>query len=80
MEELYRRYWKALVADAMRRLNDRQLSEDCAQETFLVLLERMADGLEFENEFKLVSFLYRTNHNIARHMLRARSSESDAAE
>ena len=80
MEELYRRYWKPLVADAMRRLNDRQLSEDCAQETFLILLERMADGVEFENEFQLVSFLYRTNHNIARHMLRARQSESGATE
>ncbi len=80
MEELYRRYWKPLVADAMRRLGDRAQAEDCAQETFLFLLERMAEGLEFENEFKLVAFLYRTNHNIARHMLRDRQSESGAVE
>ncbi len=80
MEELYRRYWRALVADAMRRLGDRSLAEDCAQETFLFLIERMSEGMEFENEFKLVGFLYRTNHNIARHMLRDIANENDAAE
>lgn len=70
MEEIYERYWRALVADALRRLRDVGLAEDCAQETFLILIKKLEEGSKFESESQLSTFLYKTNANNAEHIKR----------
>ena len=81
LEELYRKYWKILVADAVKRLRSESLAEDCAQETFLVLFEKIKDGYVFESEAQLISFLFKTNSNNADHIRRflARSTKATDA-
>lgn len=81
MEELYRKYFKILVADAVKRLKNESLAEDCAQETFLVLFEKINEGYDFETEAQLISFLFKTNANTADHIRRfiARSTKATDA-
>ncbi|MBQ0135361.1 MAG: sigma-70 family RNA polymerase sigma factor [Oscillospiraceae bacterium] len=78
MDEIYIKYWPLLVADAKKRLKGNGFAEDCAQETFIVLFEKLKEGCVFDNEAQLVSFLLKTNANNAIHMRRflARSNKA----
>ena len=58
------------VGDAKKRLGNETLAEDCAQETFLVLFEKLSSGNTFEDEKQLKSFLYKVNANNAEHIIR----------
>ena len=75
MEEIYERYWATLVADAFCRLRDMGLAEDCAQETFMILVRKLDLGASIPDEKMLRAFLFRTNRNVALHMARQRNRE-----
>ncbi len=70
MEEIFRKYRQALFFDAKTRLEDEHLAEDCVQETFLCLYEKMLRGVSFDDEGRLAAFLFRTNAIVAAKMKR----------
>lgn len=80
MEEIIRKYRKALLFDAQSRLDDSHLAEDCVQETFLCLYEKSLKGIEFDDEARLAAFLFRTNAILAAKMKRERAREARAEE
>ena len=80
LKEIYEKYWEAMYADALKRLGNVQLAEDCAQETFLLLCEKLKSGASFENEAGLCTYLYRVNANVASHMARKLHFDSRATE
>ena len=80
MEEIYRKYRQALVFDAKNRLEDEHLAEDCVQETFLCLYEKMLRGVSFDNDGRLSAFLFRTNAIVAAKMKRELARDVRAEE
>ncbi|MBQ2092512.1 MAG: sigma-70 family RNA polymerase sigma factor [Clostridia bacterium] len=80
MEEIYRKYRQALVFDARNRLGDEHLAEDCVQETFLCLYEKMLRGVSFDDEGRLTAFLFRTNAIVAAKMKRELARDAHAEE
>ena len=74
-DELYSLYADSIYKFCMSRLKcDEHYSQDCTQETFVVLYERLKQGETFENPR---AFLYRTALNFIRRRLEAIKKEQE---
>lgn len=80
MKEIYERYRGLMIADALKRLRDIHLAEDCAQETFIILFEKLSKGAVFESEAGLIKYLFKVNANVAGHIARSFNIEARATE
>ncbi|MBO4445532.1 MAG: sigma-70 family RNA polymerase sigma factor [Clostridia bacterium] len=80
MKDIYGKYRDAMLADALKKLGDIHLAEDCVQEAFLIFCRKLDEGLEFENEISLCRYLYKINGNVAGHIARKRMFEARAFE
>lgn len=73
LQECYNEYRIRLFNYCLSRLDgSREAADDCVQETFIVLYNKLLDGEEFEN---LRAFLYRTADNFVK-----RQKQKDAVE
>lgn len=75
MEEVFKKYWEILVADAYKKINDSSLAEDCAQETFIVYFETLQKGATFEDEKQIARYLFKVNQNNAAKILSSLAAE-----
>lgn len=69
--EAYKKYYKVLLSKAYAVTNNFQMAEDCVQEAYLILYERLKDDPSGINVY---SFLNRVTHNVA---IKAASKEKD---
>ena len=73
LQECYDQYRIKLFNYCLSRLDgSREAADDCAQETFIVIYNKLLDGEEFENPR---AFLYRTADNFVK-----RQNQKDAVE
>ena len=73
LQECYNQYRVKLFNYCLSRLDSsREAADDCVQETFIVLYNKLLDGEEFENPR---AFLYRTADNFVK-----RQKQKDAVE
>ncbi len=50
ISEIYRKYYDVLFREAMRRVKDANIAEDCVQESFCVLIEKLLESKSGTNE------------------------------
>lgn len=60
-EEIYKNYWQRVFRLCMGYVNDRNLAKDLAQETFIIVLQKLP---EFRNESKIGTWIFRIASNI----------------
>jgi len=75
--ELTERFWLRLRVFAARRLRDRNVAEDVAQETIRRVLEALRDK-RVENLDALPAFVFQTARNICLHLGRSAHRETGA--
>jgi RNA polymerase sigma-70 factor (ECF subfamily) len=71
-------YRPRLLYFALRRLRDRTLAEEIAQDTLTVVLQALRDN-RIENPAKMPGFVFGVAKNLVSKALRKRSIEADAA-
>lgn len=60
-EKIYQQYWQKVFRLCMGYVNDRDLAKDLAQETFIIVLNKLS---EFRNEAKIGTWIFRIASNI----------------
>ena len=68
ISEIYTKYYDVLFREAMRRVKDVHIAEDCVQESFCVLIEKfleLSDGTSGTDEVRIYPFLKKVCINSA---------------
>jgi RNA polymerase sigma-70 factor, ECF subfamily len=59
-EDIYKKYWQKVFRLCMGYVNDTELAKDLAQETFVIVWNKLA---EFRNESTIDTWIYRITSN-----------------
>ncbi|MEM9052367.1 MAG: sigma-70 family RNA polymerase sigma factor [Bacteroidota bacterium] len=60
-DQIYKAYWQRVFRLCMGYVNDKDLAQDLAQETFVIVLRKLP---EFRNEAKVSTWIFRIASNI----------------
>ena len=77
LHELMRRYWRPIIARAIRILNDSDAAADIAQQTFIRLWQRR---LEWKPSGAVSAYIFRIARNGALNECRARTTRTRVAD